>query len=107
MVGTDRSKTGTATAAPAAQQTVLPPKLLFRGVTKGFAGAGGWMPAVHELDLSIQNGEFVCILGPSGCGKTTLLNLAAGFIRPDEGEVLLDGKPVQRPGPDRALVFQD
>lgn len=83
------------------------PKLAFRAVTKGFAGAGGWTPAVQQLDLAIEAGEFVCIVGPSGCGKTTLLNLAAAFIRPDEGEVLLDGKPILRPGPDRALVFQD
>lgn len=65
------------------------------------------MPAVRELDLDIQPGEFVCLVGPSGCGKTTVLNLAAGFIRPDKGEVLLDGEPIKSPGPDRALVFQE
>ena len=82
-------------------------KLAFKGVTKGFAGAGGWMPAIQEMDLEIEAGEFVCIVGPSGCGKTTLLNLAAGFIKPDQGEVLLDGAGVREPGPDRALVFQE
>ena len=83
------------------------PKLAFKGVTKGFAGAAGWTSAVQGLDLEIQAGEFVCIVGPSGCGKTTLLNLAAGFIKPDQGEVLLDGAGVLEPGPDRALVFQE
>ncbi|MBF8299597.1 MAG: transporter, ATPase subunit, partial [Dehalococcoidia bacterium] len=83
------------------------PKLAFRSVTKGFAGANGWMPAVQGLDLEVRAGEFVCIVGPSGCGKTTLLNLAAGFIKPDQGDVLLDGASVREPGPDRAFVFQE
>jgi NitT/TauT family transport system ATP-binding protein len=62
--------------------------------------------AVEELSFSVHPGEFVSILGPSGCGKTTVLNIIAGFMEPTAGRVLLRGKPVQDPGPDRGVVFQ-
>src|SRR5207302_7083424 len=52
-------------------------------------------------------GEFVCLLGPSGSGKSTVLNLLAGLERPDSGEILMNGRPVTEPGPDRAVLFQD
>lgn len=54
----------------------------------------------------VRDQEIVGMLGPSGCGKTTLLNLIAGFDRPDEGEILASGRRVERPGPDRMMVFQ-
>ncbi len=63
--------------------------------------------ALHDFSLTVRAGEFVCLLGPSGCGKTTLLNLIAGFDRPDSGRVLFAGREVSGPGPDRAVVFQD
>lgn len=85
-----------------------PAKLAARGVSKSFRHArGGTVTAVVDVDLEVQQGEFVCLLGPSGCGKTTLLNLFAGLDRPDAGEVLLDGLPIERPGPDRAVLFQE
>jgi NitT/TauT family transport system ATP-binding protein len=63
--------------------------------------------ALSNLSLRIEPGKFVMLLGPSGCGKSTLLNLIAGFEKADEGQVLLDGKSILRPGPDRGMVFQD
>ena len=63
--------------------------------------------ALREMSLTVDDGEFVCLVGPSGCGKTTLLNLIAGLERPDEGEVRVHGKRVRSPGPDRGVMFQE
>ncbi|HEY7659491.1 MAG TPA: ABC transporter ATP-binding protein [Actinomycetota bacterium] len=83
-------------------------KLAASGVSKTFRNARGEVvSALGEVDLSIRDGEFVCLIGPSGCGKTTLLNLFAGLDRPDTGEIAMDGKPVTGPGPDRAVLFQE
>ena len=62
--------------------------------------------AVDKTEVTIEAGEFVCILGPSGCGKSTLLNAIAGYVKPSEGAVTVDGETVQKPGPDRGMVFQ-
>ncbi len=62
--------------------------------------------AVSSTSLDISAGEFVCILGPSGCGKSTLLNAVAGYVAPSEGTILLDGTKIEKPGPDRGMVFQ-
>jgi NitT/TauT family transport system ATP-binding protein len=66
----------------------------------------GWPAVVHRVDWDIAQGEFHCLVGRSGCGKTTLLKLAAGLLRPDEGSVTLQGVPVQKPGPQLGFVFQ-
>lgn len=63
--------------------------------------------ALDNFDLEIGEDEFLTILGPSGCGKSTLLNLIAGFDSPTDGEIRLDGKIINKPGPDRGVVFQE
>ena len=62
--------------------------------------------AVEQTSLEVKPGEFVCLLGPSGCGKSTLLNSVAGYVEPSEGIVTVDGVKIEKPGPDRGMVFQ-
>jgi len=68
---------------------------------------GGRLLALDNVNLSIEEGEFVTIVGPSGCGKTTFINIADGLLKATGGKILLDGKEVTGPGTDRAMVFQD
>lgn len=63
--------------------------------------------ALKNIQLSVYDGEFVCIVGPSGCGKSTLLNIIAGLDHPDSGKVLLNGKRIDRPGQNRVVIFQE
>lgn len=76
------------------------------GVTYN-GGAGQPVKALRSIDLSVPEGELLCLIGPSGCGKTTLLNVIAGFASPTAGQVRFAGRVVGGPGPDRAMVFQD
>jgi NitT/TauT family transport system ATP-binding protein len=68
---------------------------------------GEGLLALDHINLQVRAGEFLCIVGPSGCGKSTLLHLIAGLHRQTSGEVLIDGKAVQKPGTDRILIFQE
>jgi bicarbonate transport system ATP-binding protein len=61
---------------------------------------------LENVNLTIQEGEFVCLIGHSGCGKSTLLSLVSGFQQPTDGSVTLKGEPIREPGPDRMVVFQ-
>jgi NitT/TauT family transport system ATP-binding protein len=85
-----------------------PPRLILDGVGKRFVSTHGQtVDALLDVLLEVKAGEFVCVLGRSGCGKSTLLRLVAGLERPTAGRILLDGRPVSGPGPDRAMVFQE
>ena len=76
-------------------------------VNKIFKTADKEVVALRDINLTIPEGQFVCLLGPSGCGKSTLLNAVAGFSLPSSGVITVDGKAVTGPGPDRGMVFQE
>ncbi|MGH9910299.1 MAG: ABC transporter ATP-binding protein [Nitrososphaerales archaeon] len=82
-------------------------KLELRNISKVYNQNNGAVKAISDINLNINDGEFVCFVGPSGCGKTTLLNIIAGLEKPDNGEVILDGRAVHDTGPDRTMVFQE
>ena len=82
-------------------------KVSVQSLTKIFEGDHGTVVALDRVTISIEEGEFVCLLGPSGCGKTTLLRIVAGLEVPTGGDVQIGGHTVRGPGPERAFVFQD
>lgn len=86
---------------------VAPAQVSLSGVSKHFETRQGELHVLNGINLEIWSGEFLCLLGPSGCGKSTLFNIIAGLEKPDGGHVLVEGKPVAGPGPDRVVVFQD
>lgn len=77
-----------------------------KNVTKNFESAGKVKEVVAPFDLKVKENEFVVLFGPGQCGKTTLINLMAGLELPTQGEVFVDGKKVEEPGPDRGVVYQ-
>ena len=81
--------------------------LRIEGVYKTYKNNDKELQTLKDINLTVKDGEFICLLGPSGCGKSTLLNVVAGFDKPTEGKILLDGKEINSPGPDRAVVFQE
>ncbi len=72
-----------------------------------FTGAKGANPVLRGIDLAVRRGEFVALIGHSGCGKSTVLNIVAGLLKASSGGVIVDGREVGAPGPDRAVVFQN
>ncbi len=83
------------------------PFLVIDNVSKVYPTPNGPFTVVKDINLTVHEGEFICVIGHSGCGKTTLLNMVAGFNKPTEGEVRLKGQRISRPGPDRMVVFQN
>src|SRR5579872_5458353 len=84
----------------------MPTKIEVRDLTKGFQSDKGLLQVIENISFSVQEGEFVALVGPSGCGKTTLLNLIAGFVRPDSGTVIIDGTPHGKPNSRGILISQ-
>lgn len=83
------------------------PFLVVEDVSKIYPTPEGPYTVLDGVNLTIYEGEFVCLIGHSGCGKSTLLNMVAGFLRPTYGEVRLNTKQITEPGPDRMMVFQN
>jgi nitrate/nitrite transport system ATP-binding protein len=78
-----------------------------KGVKKGYGSAAGRAHVLENINLELEQGEFVAIVGFSGAGKTTLISLIAGLIQADAGSISVGGKPIKGPGPDRGVVFQN
>ena len=85
-------------------------KLEIKNVTKSFDQnnyKSSTLNAIENINLTVNDGEFVCFVGPSGCGKSTLLNILAGLDKPSNGQVILNGREITNTGPDRIMVFQE
>jgi len=78
-----------------------------RGVRHAYEGQNGWVRALDGFGIQIPRNEFLCLLGPSGCGKSSFLRMVTGLMHPLEGEIRLNGNPVEKPGLDRGIVFQE
>lgn len=83
------------------------PFLVIEEVTKVYQTPKGPFTVLDGVNLTVEQGEFICIIGHSGCGKSTLLNMVSGFTTPTTGRVALQGIPITGPGPDRMVVFQN
>src|ERR1700687_1551756 len=82
-------------------------KIAVEDVPKEFGAARSQVQALKNIDLVVNEGEFVSIAGPSGCGKSTLLYMLGGFLEPTSGRMLVDRKPITGPVVDRGVVFQE
>ena len=83
------------------------PSIVFKDVDYAYIDANETYLALEGINLEIKDGEFLCLVGHSGCGKSTMLSLIAGLEVPTKGQILIDGKPITGPGPDRSIVFQN
>jgi nitrate ABC transporter ATP-binding subunit len=99
--------TSTPPAASVSDATDAANFLEFRNVGQVFDTRRGPFEALRDINLQVRQGEFICVIGHSGCGKSTLLNMVSGFLQPSSGAVTLRGVPIERPGPDRMVVFQN
>lgn len=81
--------------------------LVVKGVSKRFGYAPFYKEILKDCSLTLHNLELTVLIGPSGCGKSTLINLIAGYEKPDEGTIFFNGRPIQGPGADRLVVFQE
>jgi nitrate/nitrite transport system ATP-binding protein len=81
--------------------------LVIENLAKMYPTPNGEYCVLEDVNLTVKEGEFICIIGHSGCGKSTLLNMVSGFNQPTSGSVTLHGQPITAPGPDRMMVFQN
>ena len=95
------------TPQPAGEQRTATAKLTVSNVSKWFHTRRGSVQALDNINLSVADGEFLVLVGSSGCGKSSLLDIMAGLSRPDQGDVLTDGRPVEGPGRHRLVMFQE
>ena len=96
------------TMFPSRAPEVVVPKVALDAISLSYKTTSGEsLLALDKINLEVRSGEFLCIVGPSGCGKSTLLHLIAGLQPQTSGKVLVDGKPVNGPGTDRILIFQE
>jgi NitT/TauT family transport system ATP-binding protein len=102
----DRSQS--AVRGPRATDTATrPAKLAISGLSIAYETRGEKVVPFSDVSFEIAEGEFVCVVGPSGVGKSTLLFALAGLVTPSDGQIVVGGEHVRRPGPERAVVFQD
>jgi ABC-type nitrate/sulfonate/bicarbonate transport system ATPase subunit len=81
-------------------------KIVVEGITKSYAKDGGRLNVIGRMSFVVEDGKTIAIVGPSGCGKSTLVRIIAGFDRPDEGAVLVDGAPQRGPSPKGIVISQ-
>ena len=85
----------------------MPPVIEFRHVSHAYGQGSARTEVLHDINLVIEEGEFLAIVGFTGSGKTTLVNLMTGLLRPTSGEVLYRGRPITGPAPERGIIFQN
>ena len=100
-----KSQRAMPTPTPSDQKTTA--FLTIENVSKVYPTAKGPYTVLENVNLSVNEGEFICVIGHSGCGKSTLLNMVSGFASPTQGTVQVGGKIITEPGPDRMVVFQN
>ncbi|WP_437562325.1 ABC transporter ATP-binding protein [Sorangium sp. So ce542] len=93
-------------AASAARRESPGGAVEIRGLSVALGAGPRRVEVVRDLDLTVEGGELVSLLGPSGCGKSTILNAVAGYVAPERGSIAVGGEPVDAPGPERGMVFQ-
>jgi ABC-type nitrate/sulfonate/bicarbonate transport system ATPase subunit len=81
-------------------------KIEVRDLSKSFASDQGRLSVIDDVSFTVRDGEFIAIVGPSGCGKSTLMNMMAGFLQPDAGSIVVDGRQRSKPDPKGILISQ-
>ncbi len=92
---------------PSVRKPPVRPIISLRGVCKNYGSGVARRKVLHDINLNVRQGEFLAIVGYSGSGKTTLAQLIAGLLQPDSGELLMEGRAIKGPSPERGIVFQN